>query len=92
MSPFIFTVMILLPFGFILFYLIQSRIGDEQKRERRRFVEQNSHLEMYLKLCPTYAGFYLKRPPLQTSECLGGMTETQKKNSLRKCGPATTLV
>lgn len=92
MSSFIFTVMILLPFGFILFFLLQSRIGDEQKRERQRFVEENPHLEMYLRRCPAYVDYYQSRPPLETPKCSGGMTEAQKKSSLKKCGQDTTLV
>ena len=92
MSDVLTTIMFLSSFfGFILFYLIQSRIGEEQERERHQFAEANPHLEAYLRRCPAYQNFYSNRP-LKKVTYTGGMTEEQKKSSLKKCGPDTTLV
>lgn len=90
MSFFLTTIMMLLPIGLILFFLIQSRIGDEQKRERCQFAEANPHLEEYLRRSPAYEYYYSTRPPVEKVQPTGGMTEEQKKSSLRKCGLGTT--
>lgn len=92
MSVFLTTIMLLCPFGLMLFFLIQSRIGDEQKRERLQFVEANPHLEVYLRKIPAYQDYYSTRPPLEKVRHTGGMTEEQKKSSLRNCGLGTMHV
>ena len=91
MSEFFTTITILLPFGLLLFYHIQSRIGDEQKMQRIRFAKENPHLEFYLRMSPLYQDYYSTRPKTIEIKRMGGMTDEQKKNSLRKCGQDTTL-
>lgn len=84
----VFTIIMLLsPFCLMMFFLIQSRIGDEQKRERHQFAEANPHLEAYLRRTPAYQDYYSTRPPVEKVKHAGGMTDEQKKSSLRKCGP-----
>lgn len=95
MSVFFTTIMLLFPFGMMLFFLIQSRIGDDQKRERREFAEAKPHLEEYLRLSSAYQDYYSTRSlveKVEKSRPGGGMTEEQKKSFLRKCGLGTTHV
>lgn len=90
MSAFFITIMLLSPFGLIMFFLLQARIGDEQKMERQLFAEAHPHLEAYLRRSPAYQEFYSSRP-VKRVVYAGGMTEEQKKSSLKKCGPDTPL-
>jgi hypothetical protein len=85
------TLFILLPIGGFLFYQIQSRIGEEQMLTRKKFAENNPHLEIYLKRSPAYQQVYSSRPTIVNApyKNIGGMSDEQKKNLLMKCGQNT---
>lgn len=80
------TMFILLPIGGILFYQLQSRIGAEQLLNRKKFAEDNPHLERYLRKSVAYQDFYSRWPPPRETNTVGGMTNEQKKNLLKTCG------
>jgi len=74
--------MFLSPLVLILFFLLQSKIGKEQEKDRYKFAEENPHLEEYLRQSPLYQDYYSTRPQMEKVRNSGGLTEEQKKKLL----------
>lgn len=84
MSEFLTTIMFLSPVVLILFFMLQSKIGKEQKKERYKFVEENPHLEEYLRRSPIYQNYYSTRPQMEKVRNSGGMTDEQRKKLIEE--------
>lgn len=84
MSVFLTTIILLFPLVLILFFILQSKIGKEQEKERYKFADENPHLEEYLRRSPIYQNYYSTRPQMEKVRNSGGMTEEQRKKLIEE--------